>query len=115
MERLHHIATGLLLAALAVSMGAAPTVHRVQHAVQDAAASVHTHEDADHPLWCGHPAHEQTLDCALCTTRLVVAPPSGSVATTSLAAAASPDLTVKHLVSSAVVAVPLIRGPPTVG
>jgi len=115
MKPLRNIAAWLLLATFAVGGGMGPTLHHAQHAVEQAAATQHTHAGTDGPVWCGSPTQVRTPDCAVCTARLVVVPPSLGRSGGPLVVTTGWSTTRSHLLASTVVAAPLIRGPPTVG
>lgn len=115
MKRLRHIAMWILLATFVVGGALGPVVHRTQHAAEQTSASSHIHGATDGPVWCGEPVDVVAPDCVLCTTRLVVVPSAMGRPALPHVLATAWDVRRAHLTSSNVVAVPFIRGPPTVG
>ncbi|MFO8099702.1 MAG: hypothetical protein R6T83_08810 [Salinibacter sp.] len=114
MQWLQRIVAWLLLATIVAGGVVGPPLHRVQHAIEEGATPGHTHA-TEGPVWCGASIDITTPDCVLCTTRLVVVPPSGeqTPAPYTLGWGWEPIRT--HLTSADGVAVPLIRGPPEHG
>ena len=115
MTRLRAIAAWILLATFAVAGGLGPILHHTHHAVEQASAVEHTHAGVNGPVWCGSSPQVHTPDCAVCTSRLLVVPPSLGHTGTPLVVTTGWGTSRASLCASTVVAAPLIRGPPTVG
>ena len=97
-----------------------PSLHRVQHAAEQAAATdepchapaVH---HAEEPLWTEHGARPLGPECDLCATRMLVADGSQSPVVAPNVLVERRTETHISLFSAAVVADPFIRGPPVRG
>lgn len=111
----------LMLLVFATGSLLGPAAHRAHHAVErapavQAARAGTCHSEAAHnaegPVWASEPRMAEALDCDLCATRHVVAPPA-------TVAVPSPALHPTSWTAGAVRAVPsppaarpVIRGPP---
>lgn len=108
----------MLLATFVAGGLLGPTVHRVQHAIEQVAAASETpchspdvHHSED-PVWTHTGAALGGLDCDLCATRLLVIRSDLDPVGIGRVLASNREAVVTHLTSVFVVAAPLIRGPP---
>ncbi len=118
MRALRPIAVWCLLATILAGGVAAPSLHRVQHAAEQAAAATEEpcHAPAVHhaeePLWTEHGARPLGPECDLCATRLLMAESSQAPVVAPHVLVERRTTTHVPLVSAPVVAGPFIRGPP---
>jgi hypothetical protein len=119
MRLLRSLAAWTLLAVVLAGGTLAPSLHRVQHGLEAlrAAPSGPCHSAAVHttdvPLWTSDAERNAGSECDLCATRLLVVPSSQNPSAAPHGFVVVWEASSSHLVSAAVVAAPLIRGPPT--
>lgn len=118
MTRLRHILAWFLLGVLGVGGIAGPVVHRVQHAVEQAAvadqschpSSVH---DAEGGVWTEEAVDLLVPQCDLCVRRLVVVLPAPRPSTAPRVVGAPSIDRQRHVAAAWVFADRFIRGPPS--
>lgn len=118
MRVLRPIAVWCLLATILAGGVAAPSLHRVQHAAEQAAETPDEpcHSPAVHnaevPLWTEHGARPLGPECDLCATRVLMADSSQTPIVAPHVLVERRTATHTHLFSVPVGAGPFIRGPP---
>ena len=118
MRRYRSLLAWLLLVAVAMGGVAGPVVHRVQHAVEQAAAAdgtchpaaVHT---AEGPQWAETGADLFAPECTLCATRLLVVFPTPAPTSAPRVMGTTAVKGVSHVTTAHVAADRFIRGPPS--
>lgn len=118
MRQLRSIAVGTLLATFVAGGLLAPSLHRVQHAMEQTAAAseepCHSSDvhDSEVPLWTHPGTGLRGPDCDLCATRLLVVPADPDPVEATRSFTSNWGTVLVHLTSAAVAAAPFIRGPP---
>jgi len=112
MQRSRVLWSWVLLATIVAGGVLGPSLHRIQHAREQAAASDHVHAATDGPIWCGEPVRANDLDCALCASRLLVVPPSPVPPTPPAVTAHALVPTPARSMATTAAAHHHIRGPP---
>jgi hypothetical protein len=119
MRALRPIAVWCLLATILAGSVAAPSLHRVQHAAEQAASGTDEpcHAPAVHhaetPLWTEHGTRPLGPECDLCATRVLMADSSQSPVVAPNVLVERHTATHVPFFSATVVVDPFIRGPPT--